>query len=406
MKKGIIALFSLLCVAVSSTSGQAVIEAVEGEASCVVKNPNSYDVTDAPVVLSVKNPQYRSAVVFVGNKEVPSQLDVLDNGTTRELAFVVDLKAGQSKKVKIIFSESLADPTKYRSRVNAQMFLKENGQIVPKEVIAAPEDNMYNKLHHHGPAIESELAAYRIYFDKKQTVDIYGKVIKRIELPVTMWYPTDQQLVDKYGDDVLYVGGSVGVGALKGWDGSSAIHIEPMTQREAKILAKGPVRAIMEMNVDNWEYNGQKINMTSRYTIYAGHRDAEVLNRISGNGVQNMEFATGVQKLRKGDVNHIDGKGMAADWGRDFPVTDTVKYPMQTVGLGISIPSKYVVKQANDKLNYLYVVKPDANNEIRYRITFGAEKEEFGYKSPEAFFKYVDVWKDEQPIVVTIKAKK
>ena len=397
-------LFTLLLLAsVAAAPAQTVVTPKNGAATVTVQNPNASDMTDAIVVLSVDHPRYRSAQVKAGGRIVPSQLDVLDNGATRELAFVIDLKAGQSRKVKIIFSESEPDPAAFPARTHAQMFLKENGEIVPKTVIAAPEDNMYNNLHHHGPAIESELAAYRIYFDRKQTVDIYGKVVPQVELPVTMWYPTDQQLIDKYGDDVLYVGGSVGVGALKGWDGEKAIHIEPMTGREAKILATGPVRAIMEMNVYGWEYRGQKIDMSSRYTIYAGHRDVCVRNRITGTNINNLEFATGVQKLRRGDVMESDGRGTTADWGRDFPVTDTVKYPMQTVGLGITIPERYVVRPAQDSPNYLYVVKPDANGEINYRITFAAEKEEFGYKTPEAFFRYIDAWKEEKPVVVTVK---
>ncbi|MCD8186833.1 MAG: DUF4861 domain-containing protein [Rikenellaceae bacterium] len=397
-------ILSLLLAGLTSTLlAQTVVTPKDGVATVTVKNPNNYAVEDAIVVLKIDHPSYRSAEVKAGGKVIPSQVDVFDNGTSRELAFVIDLKAGQSRKVKIAFSESAQDPNTYRSRTHAQMFLKENGQNVPKEVIAAPEDNMYNKLHHHGPAIESELTAYRVYFDKKQSVDLYGKVVKRIELPVTMWYPTDQQLADKYGDDVLFIGQSLGLGPLKGWDGEKAIHIEPMTGREAKVLATGPVRAIMEMNVYGWEYQGQKIDMSTRYTIYAGHRDVCVQNKISGSNVSGLEFATGIQKLRRGDIMHTDDRGMYADWGTDYPVNDTVKYPMQTIGLGISVPENYLVRQTQDPLNYICVVKPDAGGQINYRITFAAEKEEFGYKTPEAFFRYIDMWKDEKPMEVTVK---
>ncbi len=408
MKKIWFAFAALVGLTVTASYAQPVIHVETGkdEAVCVVRNPNAVALTDAPVVLKVGNENFKSAVVLDGRKEIPSQFDVLDGGATRELSFVIDLKPRQSRTVKIFFSESPADPARYKYRVNAQMFLKENGKIVPKDAIVGTEDNMYNKLHHHGPAFESELTAYRIYFDKKQTVDIYGKVVPRIELPVTMWYPTDRQLEEKYGDDVLYVGGSVGLGAIKGWDGRKTIHIDPMTRREARVLAKGPVRTVVDMEVENWEYNGKKINVLSRYYLYAGHRDAQVCHRFTGDGAKDMVFATGVQKIRKGDVMHTDGRGMVADWGRDFPVTDTVKYPQQTVGLGIAIPARYVVKPAEDRVNYLYLVKPDGEGKICYRITFGAEKEEFGYKSADAFFRYVDAWKDELPVEVTVKGKK
>ena len=38
-----------------------------------------------------------------------------------------------------------------------------------------PDKDTYHSLHHHGVAVESELMAYRIYFDKKQTIDPYCK---------------------------------------------------------------------------------------------------------------------------------------------------------------------------------------------------------------------------------------
>ena len=48
--------------------------------------------------------------------------------------------------------------------------------IVPiTEWTADPAIDTYHQLHHHGVAIESDLMAYRIYFDKKQTIDIYAK---------------------------------------------------------------------------------------------------------------------------------------------------------------------------------------------------------------------------------------
>lgn len=392
----------LFLLATASASAQESVRTKDGEARITVKNPNKSILEDAVVVLTVEDSQWKSARVEAAGEEIPSQLDVLDEGKTRELAFTIDLNAREKQNIQIYFSKESAAPNAYPARTHAQMFLKENGQIVPKKIIEAPENNMYNTLHHHGPAIESELGAYRVYFDHKQTVDPYGKVLKRIELPQTMWYPSDRQLIEKFGDDVLYVGGSAGLGALKGWNGNKALHFEPMTGRRARILATGPVRAIMEMTTFGWPNDGKTVDVSSRYTIYAGHRDVCVESRISGD-FAGMEFATGVQKLRRGDVQITDNQGMIADWGRDFPVTDTVKYPMQTVGLGISIPQKYVVRPAEDALNYLYVVRPDADGTIRYRITFAAEKEEFGYKTPEDFFQYIEQWKSEKPVEVRVK---
>ncbi|MDR2937058.1 MAG: DUF4861 domain-containing protein [Rikenellaceae bacterium] len=404
MSKLKIVLALLFCFVVGSAFAQVKVETRRGGGVvCYVKNPNSVAMTDVPVVLQLENKAYKGALVMDGDVEIASQFDVLDNGVIREVSFVVDLKPKQTRVFKVYFSVQEVSAARYKYRTGAQMFLREDGQTVPMDEISATEDNMYNKVYPHGPAFESELAAYRIYFDQKQTVDIYGKVIERLELPDTDWYPSDQQLIDKYGDDVLYVGGTAGVGTLKGWDGQTIRHIVNMDRRTARILAQGPVRTIVEMEIEGWDYQDRKIGLTSRYTLYAGHRDAEVLQRFTGD-TQGLDFATGVQKIyRRSDVKFSDGKGLVADWGRDFPVTDTVKYPQQTVGMAVNVPEKYVVREAEDKQNYLYIVRPDANNEIRYGISFAAQKEEFGYKTPEQFFEYVRAWKALKPATVTVK---
>ena len=367
----------------------------------VISNPDTRPHTDEPIVIPVNGHWVKSATVYDGKREIPSQLDDL-NGDSRadELAFVITFAPREQKELVIVYSDRPSKPNRYPARVHAQMFLKEGTKAEPRNVpmtrISAGEDNMYNRLHHHGPAFESEKIAYRIYFDRKQTVDIYGKKREGLELAETLWYPTDEQLARGMGDDVLRVFGSVGVGALKGWDEikGQAVHIEPMEKREARIVAGGPIRTVVDMEVEGWLYQGRKIGMNTRYILYAGHRDVRVENTLHGD-LRNLVFCTGVMKMKK-ETNYIDGRGTAATWGTDFPVDDTVKFARQTVGLAVSIAPEYVKEQRDDSLNRLYLLLPDANREIKYNIMAAAEKEEFGYKTAEEFFGHVREWADEE----------
>ena len=97
------------------------------------------------------------------------------------------------------------------------------------------KEDVYHSLHHHGVAVESELMAYRIYFDKKQTIDPYCKRKPQLELAQSHWYPNDSLLEAGYGDDILRVSGTVGVGSVKYWDGKMR-HIEHVEQRSQRIL--------------------------------------------------------------------------------------------------------------------------------------------------------------------------
>jgi hypothetical protein len=404
MKKSIkIALAMYCCLPLCSFAQKA-----EKSISIQVSNEWNKAKENEPVVLKITDLKagftVKSAVVWDGKTEVPSQLDDL-NGDRKadELAFVTNVPAKGNKTFKIVLFSEKSTKT-YPSKVYADMLVSDKkGQHVPISSVSVPGGILYNQLHHHGPAFESELVAYRIYFDKKQTVDLYGKFHKGFELKESQFYPTDAQLAKGFGDDVLRVNASCGLGTLKGWNGKMATHIDPVSNRTESILAYGPVRTVVDVIANDWQYQGSELNMTTRYILYAGHRDAEV-KIIFDETLKNKVFSTGVQDI-KDSKSFSDHKGLVACWGTDWPVNDTIKYAKETVGLATCIPQKYVKAEAKDKDNYLYTVAADGRKSFEYNIVFTSMKETFGYKTPEAWFAYVQEWKKklEHPCKVTIK---
>ena len=404
MKKKIFTALLLLCTL------SVAAEAQETKKSFTVEVSNTWNKAkaDEPVVIKLSeiNPKFRvrSAVVLYGNEEIPSQLDDL-NGDRRpdELAFLVALPAKGKKTLTITLSSAKSDKT-YPARVYAEMLVSDKrGKHVPVQSVTIPgTSNIYNQMHHHGPAFESELVAYRLYFDHKQTVDIYGKFNKGFEIKESQFYPTDEQLARGFGDDVLMVGGSCGVGALKGWDGKKATHITPVATLTERIIAYGPVRTISEIEVADWQYQGSELNMTNRYTLYGGHRDVFV-ETFFEEPLKDEVFCTGVIDI-KGSVSYSDHKGLIGCWGTDWPVNDTVKYAKETVGLATYIPQKYVKDEVKDKVNYLYTIGAKGSKYFTHNITFTSMKETFGYKTPEAWFAYIREWKEEleHPAVVKV----
>lgn len=399
-------LFSLL-LAMACTIAWA--QGTEKTFTIEVRNNWKKEQLDAPISIKLSELglsfQAKSAVVWDGSLEVPSQLDDLNNDRQAdELAFVINLPAKGKKTLKITISSEKSNK-QYEPRVFAEMLVSDKkGKHVPIHSLTIPgTSNVYSQLHHHGPAFESELVAYRIYFDQKQTVDIYGKFNKGLEIEECQFYPTDEQLSRGFGDDVLRVSGSCGLGALKGWNGNKATHIEPVATRTERILAYGPIRTVVEVEANEWNYQGSSLNMINRYTLYAGHRDA-IVETFFEEPLKDEVFCTGVQDI-KGSVSYSDHKGLIACWGTDWPVNDTVKYAKETVGLATYIPQKYVKAEVKDKPNYLYTIGAKGEKYIRYHITFTSMKETFGYKTPEEWFAYIREWKNdlEHPVTVTIK---
>ena len=314
---------------------------------------------DCPVVISDVPEWAVSATVCGAEGEIPSQLD----RALGELAFVADVD-GQ-RDFRVVYSSEPSQQA-YPARVHAQMWWKNPDKTLrAADTLASTKDDMYRKLHHHGPAFESEYGAYRIYFDKKQTIDTYGKKVPRLELAQSMWYSTPEQLADNFGYDNLRVFGSVGVGTLKGWDAEKGCmtHISDFKRREARILAKGPVRTVVEMRVEGWNYCGREIAMTSRYILYAGHGDVHVENRFEGN-TKGLVFTTGVMKMAEHRVER--GAGTIGVFGRDFPENDTVKWQRESVALAIAVPQSQIAGQQDDNTSYLFQLRPDDRGHIDY----------------------------------------
>ena len=381
-----------------------------------VSNPMNIARADVPIIINLANyGEVRSALVTLNGQEVPCQLDDLDQDETfDELCFLANI----DKKEKQQYSVTLYDegePRPYTARVFAEMVLsntkdkklKKNQQNNYIESLTARGDAAYtyNIQHHHGVDFESELNGIRIYFDARQTLDLYGKFKKQLELKETQFYTDDDQKKRGYGDDVLWVGQTFGLGAFRGWDGQQPTLVEPVKTRTQRIISYGPLRTIVEVIDKGWKADAQQapINMTLRYTQYAGHRDTDV-DVLFNKDVSNYRFSTGIINV-KGSEEFSNKKGLRACWGTDYPSTDTVKWSRETVGLAVLVPQQNIVsEEPANKDNYAYVLKVNGR-QMSYKVNYTSANETFGYHSAKEWFDYLKAWckEVEKPVAVEIK---
>lgn len=412
MKKNIITLLCFLGALPAGALAQTTESRLSMQLAVEISNPWQQEKRDEPVVirLSDLSPAFRvrSAVVMDGTQEVASQLDDLDGDLKAdELAFVIDLPAKGRKQLNVKLSADKSEKN-YPPRVFAQLLTREpkKQKHAPTQSITVPgTTNFYSMVQGHGPMFESELVGYRVYFNPKQTLDPYGKFQKGLELKESQFYPNDEQLARGFGDDVLMVGNSCGIGALKGWNGTEATHIEPIAFRTERILAYGPIRTVVEVEVKGWEYQGKELNMTHRYILYAGHRDLRIETRFD-EPLEEETFCTGVQNIMGNEtLSCSDHEGLMGSWGRHWPVTDTVKYAKETIGIATYIPRQYVRKEVKDKDNFLYTIAAPGSKQFLHYTMFTSRKETFGYPTAEAWFAYMKEWKQalQQPIEIKIK---
>ncbi len=400
-------LLSSLLLSVTATFAQHTL-------TVTVSNPMNSPRTDQPVVIDIR--QYgdiHSALVTCNGQEIPCQMDDLNQDEVfDELMFLTTLDKKEKKQYTVTLAEQ-GDPREYPARVYAEMLMR-NDKVKEKnrhnnfiESITARGDcaYSYNLQHHHGVDFESELNGIRIYFDNRQTLDLYGKFSKRLELKETQFYTSAEQKEQGYGDDVLWVGQTFGLGAFRGWNGTEPTLIDPVASRTQRIISYGPLRTIVEVIDRGWQAAPGKprLNMTLRYTQYAGHRDTDVDVFFNRNAAD-YQFSTGIINV-KGSEEFSDKKGLRACWGTDYPSTDTLNWKRETVGLAVSIPQKHILsEEPANKDNYAFVVGTK-DNRLSYKVSYTSANESFGYHSAEEWFAYLRKWKKEveNPIAIKIE---
>ncbi len=381
-----------------------------------LKNESTIPAKDYPVSINLKAHamEVRSAMVTDNGKEIPCQLDDLDgDGTYDELFLLTDLERRGEKTLKVTLYDSGA-PRQYEPKVYVDMMLtnkkikESNKQDLYIQSLTVDRDvNPYWMLHHHGAAFENELVAYRIYFDHRQTVDIYGKYRKGLELKQTQFYPDTEQKAAGFGDDVLWVGNTFGVGTLRGWDGKEPVMVSDVEHRGQRIVARGPLRTIVEVKDEAWRVTptSQPVDMTTLYTLHAGHRDCRVDVSFSRD-VSDLRFSTGVINV-KNSTEFSDKKGLRGCWGTDWPVSekDSAGHKRETVGLGICLPQEVVENELPaNKDNYPYVVKVNGNH-LTYHISFCSDNESFGMHSEKEWYACLQEWKKALGVKVTVKTR-
>lgn len=319
-----------------ASTAQVKLETIgkKGVVTLEVSNPNETAYKDAPVC--VKLPEvfkYKSATVCVDGQEIASQLDDLNgDGVYDELSLVVDLEAKASKTLEVTFGKKPLPADRYENRVFTDMRMRvvkkgrtidlreENYQI---DTISEVEDTHYSDVYPHGLCFENELMGYRVYFNAGHGTDLYGKRVPQLELDRSMWYTPeirDSAALYNYGEDYIVVGATASLGTLRGWDDSKwdpaylntvadrksidpcMQNITPFDWRQAHIVAKGPVRTVVDMNVEGWQYQGRKLNLKARYILYAGNREHQIVNQLEG--AEGLEFVTGVMKVGSLNSEH------------------------------------------------------------------------------------------------------
>src|SRR2546421_350172 len=281
--------------------------------------------------------------------ELPSQADDLDGDNQYdELAFQIDLKPKQTRIVTIAYGETATIQrlrSEYPKRTAAKFTMKFDGL-----------------------GWESEAAAWRIYFDKRNAIDVWGK--RRPGLYLEMFGATEYvyNLESPFGRDIYRIGDAIGIGAVAALVDGKAVRVSDVTERNWRIVSAGPVRTIVELNYKGWKVAGRQVNLTSRMTQWAGERGFD--HRVTAEGADGLTLVTGI--VRQPDLQEEVVTPTGAEpaftrlwWGHQVveegpSATAIHMLPDQDLGLAIIARGKGSKAIADDPLNLL--VQPQFEN--------------------------------------------
>ncbi|HEX4749453.1 MAG TPA: DUF4861 family protein [Bryobacteraceae bacterium] len=324
-----------------------------------VKNPVAKEQTAAHVIVSVEElvriaPDFRATPIVVTTSdaatvdedartlhatELPAQADDLDgDGKADEIAFEIDLKPNQVRIVTIAYgaAETLNHlVTNWPPRTDAKF-----------------------SHRYEGLGWESEQTAWRIYYDKRNAIDLYGK--RRPGLYLDLFSSPDYvyHQPSPLGRDIFDVGDSIGVGSVAALVDGKPVRVSDVAERNWRIISSGPVRSIAEIEYKSWKVAGKSVDLITRFTQWAGEHGFE--QSIRANNVEGVQLVTAIPvkpnaplfALKRGD----DSIAAVADWGQQV-VAPGMKaahndLPDQDLGIAILASRRTVKPEASDAANH------------------------------------------------------
>jgi hypothetical protein len=277
-----------------------------------------------------------------GYQQIAAQGDDLNgDGVVDEIAFVIDLAPREKRTLMIAFGEEQ--------------------QIAPlRRAFQSRSHAAFNKKY-EGMGWESDRVAWRIYFDKRNAVDLFGKRKPVLSLDHYATPGVDYHEESPFGRDIYKNGDAIGIGSIAAIVNGKPEKVSDAKDRTWKILADGPVRSIAVLRYDDWKLGDRTVDLVSRLTIWAGQNHFE--HHVELTGSDDLRLVTGLPI--KPNVERADsfggGPAYLATWGKQVLKTGATAsdaLPDHDLGLAIILPGTSAAKAESvpDKANHLVTV--------------------------------------------------
>ncbi len=344
-----------------------------------------------------------------GNAQTLQFDDLNADGKWDEVVFLYSFAPAQKELFTISQATDAVALVKQRAHVRQQRKNTNDtfGPALTRDSISAGQPNTdFSKVKlppflTEGPAWENDKVGFRIYFDQRNTKDIWGKTTADMVLNTVGADPSKiYHHLDSWGMDILAVGKSLGAGSLALWmpqggtrDTLIRLGNKNMGPVKYTKIADGPVRAIFKMNYPQWQAlpDAAPLGLEETISIWGGQffyqSDVVVTNAPRGaflvSGIVNL-FSKKVDK-----VNFMGCQGIAT--------YDKQSENKDMLGLAILSPrDSYrgigTTPNERSEVTNTYYVKMNiaGGHRAQYRFFAGWEKTAPAFATAEGFNTYMN----------------
>jgi len=337
-------------------------------------------------------PEGKLPLAFEAGVQLPSQADDLDgDGRWDELFFIMDLDAGEKKGIEIEFSDP-ADYPDFDIRTNIR-FAKKGDEY--KEVdYAVRETHAENTITQEvwqmeGIAWENEKVGFRNYFDRRNGMDIFGKLTEEMVLDEVGYKdnPGYHEFNQDWGMDVLKVGNSLGAGSIGFMYKDSIYRIGDNGEGTCEVLVEGPLRSIFRFKFTDWQMRDQVLDVTQDVMIQAGKYYYESKVWYEGIDIP-LQLITGIVNMKSEELHEVD----AGEHYKAFYTHDKQSEDGTYMAMGLKVPARAFVGTSTTPdegagITQTYCVHLNVKPErpVSYRFYTAWEMEDAKWKDSESF---------------------
>jgi hypothetical protein len=327
-------------------------------------------------------------------ENVPVQADDLDgDGIWDELFIVTDLEGGEEMSAALAF-RSPDNLPELKARTNLRFARKDEEY---REVTSAVrEQHAINTetqkvWQMEGMAWENDKVGFRNYFDRRNGMDIFGKLTTEMVLDGVGYKdaPSYHEFNPEWGVDVLKVGNSLGAGSIAYMHEDVLYRVGDSGDGTGTVLIEGPLRSRFRFTFEGWEMGEEELDVVHDVTIAAGTYYYE--SEVTYNGTEEeLQLVSGIVNMHSKELHEVEtGVDVKAFYTYDQQSEDGTR-----LGMGLMVDAEDFAgvseaPESGDGIVDTYCVhmKAATGKPVKFRFYTVWEREDAQWESAAGFEK-------------------